>query len=276
MAFKIAESSLVHPSAKINVKEGFIGERAIIRDNVVVEGERIEIGHEAYLDSYAHIGGGSCFNPDTRLVVGDFLHMGRFSHINFAEPVTIGHEFGCGIGTKVFAHGAYPPATEGFPVQWAPVTIGDRVWMPHAWVNPGVHIGNNIVIAAMSLVNISLPDGCFAGGIPVRILREDAYPEELSFGEKFEIIKQIMCKAMEQDAAYPHTGGGLEHQIYIGELDNHGGFGIVVDDTIFDTERRTIEGPANVTTEIVKNQLRRNGIRFRYHTENGEYVPWKD
>jgi len=272
MAFEIAESSNIHPSAQINVRSGFIGERATIRDNVVIEGNHIEIGHEAFLDSYAHIGGGSTFNPHTKLAAGDFFHMGRFSHINFAEPVTIGHEFGCGIGTMIFAHGAYPPATEGFPTQWAPVTIGDRVWMPHAWVNPGVTIGSNVVIAAMSLVNISLPDGCLAGGIPVKILKENVYPEKLSFGEKFEIVKQIMCKAMEQDAVMY----GEEHQVYIGELDSEGGFGLVLDDTIFDIERRTIEGPATPSTEIVKNQLRRNGIRFRYYSKGKEYMPWEE
>ena len=267
MAFEIGKDARIHPSAHIDVKNGFIGDRALIRDNVVIECNHLEIGHEAYFDSYAHIGGGSCHDPQARLTIGDFLHMGRWSHINMAEPVVIGHEFGCGIGTRVFAHGVYPPATEGFPVQLAPVTIGDRVWMPHAWVNPGVTVGDNVVVAAMSLVNRNLPSGCLAGGIPVKVLRENVYPRELSFSEKFEILKQLMCRAME----IVPVG---EHLLYIGELDTDGGFGLVFDGTIFDITRRTIEGMASESTEIVKNQLRRNGIRFRYHAEEGEYKPW--
>lgn len=271
MAFKIGKDANIHPSALISVGEGFIGDRAIIRDNVVIEGWHIEIGHEAYFDSHAHIGGGSCHDPRAKLVIGDFLHMGRFSHINLAKPVTIGHEFGCGIGTKVFAHGAYLPATEGFPIQWGPVTIGDRVWMPHAWVNPGVTVGDNIVVAAMSLVSVDLPSGCLAGGIPAKVLRENVYPRALSFNEKFNILRQIMCQAMDIDA----DTYGEEHTAYIGELDSEGGFGVVLDQTIFDVERRIIEGPADGSTEIVKNQLRRNGIRFRYYAEDGEYRPWE-
>jgi len=35
-----------------------------------------------------------------------------------------------------------------------------------------------------------------------------------------------------------------------------------------------IEGAASDFTEILRNQLRRNGIRFRYEIVRHEYRPW--
>lgn len=258
--FRLGKDIQIHPTAKINVEEGFIGDRSIIRAHAIIEGNRVEIGHEAYLDCYAHIGGGSCFDPGATLSVGEFLHMGRYSHINFARPVVIGHEFGCGIGTKVFAHGAYQSAWEGFPVQWAGVTIGDRVWMPHAWVNPGVIIGSDVVVAAMSLVNKDLPSGCLAGGIPAKVLRRDVYPGRLSIEEKNALFDTIFMQAATAGHFYEPIGPGSYR------IDGQ---------TIFDLDSRMIDGMATPFTEILKNQLRRNGIRFRFYAEDGgEYEPF--
>jgi len=44
--------------------------------------------------------------------------------------------------------------------------------------------------------------------------------------------------------------------------------------TIFDLEKKIIEGVGNNRSEVVKNQLRRYGIRFKYFLENGKYQPW--
>ena len=151
--FELGKDVRIHPSARINVKHGYLGDRSVVGEHAVIEGNHIEIGAEAWIFRYADIGGGSCFDPQATLKIGDFLHMGLHSHINFALPVEIGHEFGCGIETKVFAHGAYLSAWEGFPVQWGGVKIGDRVWLPNAWVNPGVTIGANVVVAARSLIH---------------------------------------------------------------------------------------------------------------------------
>lgn len=271
--FTIGVDARIDKGAVINVDEGFIGNRAIINKGAIIEGHHVEIGHEAFINDYAHIGGGSCFDPQSKVVIGDFLHMGRFSHINGALPITIGHEFGCGMGTTVVTHGAYQSAYDGFPVQWAESRIGDNVWMPNAWVNPGVTVGNNVVVAAMSLVNKDLPDGCLAGGIPARILRENVYPRELEPMEKHVLLQAIMCRALEIDAQVT----GEPHQVYVGIIDTDDTFGVTLDDTLFDIDNREIFGAHNRSTEIVKNQLRRNGIRFRYYAdkETGEYQAWK-
>jgi acetyltransferase-like isoleucine patch superfamily enzyme len=272
MPFRIGRNVSIHETARINVKDGYIGNWSIVGEHAVIEGARVEIGHEAFIDAFAWIGGGRCFDPRAHLRAGDFLHMGRFSHINSARPVKIGHEFGCGLGTRVFSHGAYLPATDGFPVQQEGVQIGNRVWMPHAWVNPGVTVGDNVVVAAMSLVNRDLPSGCLAGGIPAKVIRENAYPCKPSQEAMSEILTDIICTALEIDAAIcpdcthrTHLKCGLDTAAII-----------EFDDTVFDIDGRIITGPCDKSTEIVKSQLRRNGIRFRYYAdmEEGIYKPW--
>ena len=53
-----------------------------------------------------------------------------------------------------------------------PVQIGQDVWIGGASVIcPGVHIGNQTVIGAGSVVTKSLPSGVFAAGIPCRVVR---------------------------------------------------------------------------------------------------------
>jgi maltose O-acetyltransferase len=52
------------------------------------------------------------------------------------------------------------------------VTIGDRVWIGgKSVILPGVKIGNDVVIAAGSVVTCDIPDRVVAGGVPARVLR---------------------------------------------------------------------------------------------------------
>jgi len=52
------------------------------------------------------------------------------------------------------------------------VTIGDNVWIGgNAVICPGVHIGNNVVIGAGSVVTKDIPDWTVAAGNPCRVLR---------------------------------------------------------------------------------------------------------
>lgn len=199
--FKIGKNVKIHPTAEINVENGFIGNRSIIRAHAVIEGRDVRIGSEAMICEYAVIGGGSRYEPTSTLVAGDFLHMGRFSILNQGYGIKVGHEFGCGVETKVYTHGAWLSEWDGFPSSDGPIRIGDRVWLPYAQVNPKVKIGNDVVVMAMSLVNNDLPSGCLAGGIPCKMLRENAYPRILTAKEKGDLFRRVFSEAVKINVA---------------------------------------------------------------------------
>lgn len=261
--FQIGRDCIIHPTARINVKHGFLGDRSIVREHVVIEGDRVEIGAEAFINRFASIGGGSSHDPGSTLLAGDFLHLGFFAHLNIARRLVIGHEFGGGIETKVFTHGVYSSAWDGFPAQWGDVIIGDRVWMPNAWVNPGVTVGDDVVVAAKSLVNRDLPPGCLAAGTPARVIREDCYPRKLEPGEKRALFARIFAQAETRD--------GAAHRFEEVDADSYR----VDRDTLFSLDERQVVGRATTFSEILRNQLRRNGIRFRVVVQGGEYAPWR-
>jgi len=265
--FEIAPDADIHPSARINVRHGRIGRGAVIREQCVIEGTEVVIGREAFLNRGASIGGGSCFDPQAQLHAGDFLHMGFASHINTAMGVTVGHEFGFGVESKLFTHGAYPSAWEGFPTQWAKVTVGDSVWLPNAWVNPGVSIGSNVVVAAGSVVSRDLPAGCLAAGSPARPLREGVFPRVLAPAEKRALFARIFAQAQAIAAARDRAA----HACTEIDADSYRIDGA----TLFHVTARRIEGRADAFTELVRNQLRRNGIRFRYEVRGDSYAPWE-
>lgn len=257
----IGRDVVIEKGATINVKEGSIGDRSVIRSGVRIEGNKVVIGREAFLDYGAWIGGGSCWDEEAFLVAGNWLHMGWNSQINIARGVQIGNEVGIGIETKIFTHGAYLSAVDGFPAQWGSVEIGNNVWLPNAWVNPNVKIGNNVVVTARSLIRKDLPDGCLAGGIPVRIIKEKAYPKIFSNETKINKLKNIFEP--------------FEHDICI-QLNCESEIYIFINSAIFNITNKTIKGFVSDETRLVKEQLRRNGIRFKYTEKKGVYTPWSE
>ncbi len=54
-----------------------------------------------------------------------------------------------------------------------PITVGNNVWIgANVTVLPGIHIGDNSVIGAGSVVTRDIPSGVIAVGNPCRVLRE--------------------------------------------------------------------------------------------------------
>ncbi|MFN7253415.1 MAG: maltose O-acetyltransferase [Anaerobacillus sp.] len=54
-----------------------------------------------------------------------------------------------------------------------PVTIGHNAWIGgRAVINPGVNIGNNVVIASGAVVTKDIPDNVVVGGNPAKIIKQ--------------------------------------------------------------------------------------------------------
>jgi acetyltransferase-like isoleucine patch superfamily enzyme len=266
--FIIGKNVVIEPGAVITATKGRIGDRSIIRSGARIEGTYVELGNESYLDHGATIGGGSCWDEKAYLKAGCWLHMGWNSQINIARGVDIGAEVGIGIETKVLTHGAYLPVDSGFPVQWGPVTIGSKVWLPHAWVNPNVCIGDNVVVAAGSVINTDIPSGCLAGGVPAKVIKENAYPKETKLDGA--VLLNMLSALGEDVLHYLVVEEYPEEKIVVFQT-----CGWMLEKTEFLIKKRIIKGSVTNLSEKVKNQLRRNGIRFKFYDCGGIYVPWE-
>lgn len=88
--------------------------------------------------------------------------------IFYPELITIGDNSIIGYSSVVLAH-------EYMADEWrkGPVVIGENVSIgANCTILPGVVIGDDATVSAMSLVNRDVPGGAFYGGVPARNLEE--------------------------------------------------------------------------------------------------------
>lgn len=297
---RIAGDSVIEVKNRLRIAAG-----GVIHRHCAIGGRDIEMGRELRMLSFVRIGGGSAHEVHSRLKVGHWCHMGMYSLINTARAVEIGHEVGLGTRTAIYTHGAYCSFLDGFPASYAPVSIGDRCYLPGAVVNPGVKIGRDCVIAVGSVVSRDIPDGSLAGGVPAKVIRRGCYPGFLTGEEKKErmlAFTDVMAdlysdacrveKLSKSNGAdlvldrrcaisycYPGAAvGDTEYPRLI--LVGHG-----IDDvrepekeglTVIDLDRRTLRGVADPVSQRYLNQLRRYGVRFPYSPAHGMYQKWDD
>lgn len=118
---------------------------------------------------------------------GENIHVGENFFANFncvildAAKVTIGDN--CMIAPQVGLYTATHPLD---PVQRAtgiefakPITIGDNCWIGGmAVINPGVTLGDNVVVASGAVVTKSFGDNVVIGGNPAKVIKEIEQPEQ--------------------------------------------------------------------------------------------------
>lgn len=122
--------------------------------------------------------------------VGDNFYANYHCTILDCAKVKIGHNVMFAPNVSLFT-AAHPLDPEKRNSGWEfalPITIGDNVWIGgNAIVMPNVHIGNNVVIGAGSVVTCDIPDNCIAVGNPCRVLRELNEQDKIYYfkGRKF-------------------------------------------------------------------------------------------
>jgi acetyltransferase-like isoleucine patch superfamily enzyme len=190
---RIGKRSIIKEHSTIDVRSHlYLGENSYLSPYTRLTGRDIEIGQSFRMLRWSWIGGGSCFEIQSRLRMGHDCHLGEFAQINTADSVIIGNEVGIGVRSGIFTHGAYQSFLQGFPVSFGPVTIGDNCWLPHAYVLPNVEIGKSTVVAAGSVVNRSLPSYCLAGGVPAKVIGENLYCEVPDLAARTALIRDFL------------------------------------------------------------------------------------
>lgn len=142
----------------------------LIGNNTLIEGHSILSCHEEYRNQK--------FTPS--LIIGNNCNIGEYNHFSVIMKITIGD--GLLTGRYVYigdnAHGGLSHADSMIPpverqlCSKGEIIIGNNVWIgDKATILGGVTVGNNVIIAANSVVTKSVESNCVVAGIPARVVK---------------------------------------------------------------------------------------------------------
>jgi acetyltransferase-like isoleucine patch superfamily enzyme len=147
------------------------GALAVIGDDCMEFGQRVQIGWGARIECIKHHGGRD-YHPT--LTIGDDTTAEMFLHIGCADRIVIGKD--CIIGGHVtitdHEHGLDPSKPlHGQPLTTQPILIGDGVFIGEGvTILKGVRIGDRAVVGAGAVVTRSVVAGDRVGGVPAHPL----------------------------------------------------------------------------------------------------------
>lgn len=157
-----------------------------------IDTEHFSMDEDARINEQVYIGG--IKKPGSSLMMGKRTIIMQGSYLNPTEPIVIGDDSGIGGNCLLFTHGSWNSQLEGYPVKFAAITIGKKVWLPwRVFVMPGVTIGDGAVIGADSTVNKDIPARSLAAGSPAKILKEN-FPASISKDEQKRMFLQILSE----------------------------------------------------------------------------------
>ena len=129
------------------------------------------------------------------------------SHFWSSEPylITIGSNCDITSGVKFFTHGGARAARATYPKFdfFGKINVGSYVYIgTNSLIMPGVSIGDNVLIAAGSVVTKSIPSNVVVGGNPAKILcsldvfiernkKYDTNSKGLSYEEKKKLLLSL-------------------------------------------------------------------------------------
>lgn len=111
--------------------------------------------------------------PPSNLTVGPgtFLNVGCF--LELVAPISIGRD--CQLGMQVMVVTSHHTSNVDKQPLGRPVVIGDRAWIgARATILPGVTIGDDVVIAAGTVVSKDCTEPGTYAGVPARRIKEAA------------------------------------------------------------------------------------------------------
>ena len=232
-----------------------ISKNAIIESNDIQIGKNVIIGDgvEIRCPEKIHIGDNSVLTKNIKINCTSF-EAGEYFYMT--ERCEVGRG-GIGADVMIWTHGAWLDVLQGFPADFGPVKIGSNVWLPaRSVVLPHVIIGDNVVIGINSIINRSLPDGCFAAGSPCKVIKENVYPKKLTEDEKKNIVLEIIdgwYKLHDMKKIKDVLTKYEDGKIYLNQGKHQ---------TIYYMDERKIEGYNNNVSEDLRDYMRRRGIKI--------------
>lgn len=218
-----------------------IGNHCHLGDGVSIACNYLEIGdHFYHLTPGLVIGGGGSHTDESDMIIGDRCVMHN-NYINVARTVHIKDDVGLSPDVQILTHGFWGSALEGFPVDYAGVTIDENVIIgQRSMVLPGVRIAKNTVIGAQSTVTKSITMSGVYVGTPARFVRNIPRP---SFEEQQKVAHNI-CMAYWGEITY------FDYPI------------VEIGGAMINLKSKTLRGSENQLTDDFRDHLRRYGIKI--------------
>lgn len=165
----------IHKSAKININKGLFFLNKMMRSKEpfigmleMDKGARINVFDTFVVHSGCHI----IVLENAELNLGSG-YINRNLKIRCHKEISIGNNVAISENVTIWDSDAHQIlGKENFMTM--PVNIGNDVWIGNnVTILKGVKIGHGAIIAAGSLVNKNIPEGCLAGGVPAKVLKEN-------------------------------------------------------------------------------------------------------
>ncbi|MFC6294913.1 DapH/DapD/GlmU-related protein [Lactiplantibacillus daoliensis] len=137
---------------------------------------------------FGKVGTGLVINGSFSAIYGSHINVGDDVFINGnctfqdSNRITLGDRVIIAPDTKLYcgAHaldaskrfGTRPDGSKYLITYTKPISIGNDVWIGgNVTIIGGVHIGNNVVVAAGAVVTKDVPDNTIVGGVPAKTIR---------------------------------------------------------------------------------------------------------
>jgi acetyltransferase-like isoleucine patch superfamily enzyme len=111
---------------------------------------------------------------------GEDVWIGYFTLIDGSGGLEIGDKVSISSGVHIYTHDSTEyraknlnkDTENGSHIKRAPVKIGSNVQIgANSVICPGVTIGDNVIIGALSFVNKDIPSNCVAVGTPCKVIK---------------------------------------------------------------------------------------------------------
>lgn len=175
-------ASLISPFAWVSASGSIIfGRRVSIKkvrlnaQNGIIElGEKVWLNDGVEINSISHVVIGAGTTVQRNVTINGEVSVGAeclFAPNVFVSSTSHVHDYLPGVGIREQERRI---SREHFLQNYnKPIVIGDDVWLGvNVVLMPGVTIGSHVVIGANSVVNINIPSGTIAAGVPVRVLKK--------------------------------------------------------------------------------------------------------
>lgn len=146
---------------------------------------------------------GAFINPPFYCDYGTHIEVGKNFFANYnctildVARVKIGDNCQMAPNVAIYTagHPVHPDTRNSAYEYGIEVTIGDNVWIGgNTVICPGIHIGNNVVIGAGSVVTKDIPDWTLAAGNPCRVIRRITEADRRYYYKKREIDEEAWAE----------------------------------------------------------------------------------